>query len=107
MKESQHTTTPLTVRVRLERIDIVTQQDGAVVEIAQVHHLNWHGARLPAEANARLFATAPDLLLLLQEAVARIEIANAEGAPTLSAWLLGARTAIAACKGKHARKALP
>lgn len=45
-------------------------------------------------ADARLMAAAPDLLGLLAEAVARVEIANAEGDPILSAWLPYARAAV-------------
>jgi len=51
------------------------------------------------QANARLIASAPDLLLLLKQAVARVEIANAEGNPILSAWLQDARAALAKAEG--------
>lgn len=47
-----------------------------------------------------LMAAAPDLLHELESAVARIELANAEGNPILSAWLPSARAAIAAAKGE-------
>lgn len=47
-----------------------------------------------ANANARLIAAAPELLEALEHAVARVEIANAEGNPILSAWIDGARAAI-------------
>ena len=43
---------------------------------------------------ARLFAAASDMLAELGFAVKRIEIANTEGDPILSAWLPGARAAI-------------
>jgi len=45
--------------------------------------------------SASLIAAAPDLLLSLQQAVARVELANDEGNPILSAWLPEARKAIA------------
>lgn len=44
---------------------------------------------------------APKLLEALEAAVARIELANTEGNPILSAWLPSARAAIAeATKGR-------
>ncbi len=43
-------------------------------------------------------AAAEDLLINLEAAVARVEIANAEGDPIMSAWLPGARAAIARAK---------
>jgi hypothetical protein len=45
--------------------------------------------------DARLMAAAPDMLAALQFAVGRVELANAEGNPILSAWLTDARAAIA------------
>jgi hypothetical protein len=51
------------------------------------------------EQDARLIAAAPDLLAALRMAVARIEVANAEGNPILSAWLADARAAIARAEG--------
>lgn len=42
---------------------------------------------------------APDLLAALQFAVTRIEIANAEGNPILSAWLPDAKALIAKATG--------
>lgn len=54
-------------------------------------------------ANARLIASAPDLLDALQAAVARIEIANREGDPILSAWLPQARAAIARATAENPR----
>lgn len=53
-----------------------------------------------AEANANLIAAAPDLLDLMRAAVARIELANAEGDAILSAWLIDARAAIAKATGE-------
>lgn len=43
-----------------------------------------------------LIASAPDLLETLQAAVLRVELANKEGNPILSAWLPDAKAAIAA-----------
>jgi hypothetical protein len=51
-------------------------------------------------ANARLISTAPDLLDLLEAAVARVQIANDEGNPILSAWLPDARAALRKAKGE-------
>jgi hypothetical protein len=51
-------------------------------------------------ANARLIAAAPDMLAALQVAVSRVELANAEGNPILSAWLSDARAAIARATSK-------
>ena len=50
--------------------------------------------------NARLIAAAPELLDLLKIAVARVEIANAEGNDILSAWLTDAQNAIAKATGE-------
>ena len=51
------------------------------------------------EANAHLISAAPDLLSALEAAVARVQIANEEGDPILSAWLPDALSAIAKAKG--------
>ena len=50
-------------------------------------------------ANARLIAAAPELLDLLEGAALRVQLANQEGDPILSAWLPGALAAIAKAKG--------
>lgn len=50
-------------------------------------------------ANARLIAAAPELLEALRFAVKRVELANAEGDPILSAWLPDAKAAIAKAAG--------
>jgi hypothetical protein len=52
------------------------------------------------DKDAALIAAAPDLLAVLQFAVGRVELANAEGNPILSAWLSDARAAIARATGK-------
>lgn len=51
-------------------------------------------------ANARLIASAPDLLDLLESAVARVQIANEEGNPILSAWLNDALSTLRKAKGE-------
>ena len=50
-------------------------------------------------ARVRLAQAAPDILALLKVAVLRVELANSEGDPILSAWLPDARDAIAAAEG--------
>jgi hypothetical protein len=52
------------------------------------------------EANAHLISTAPDLLDLLEAAVARVQIANDEGNPILSAWLPDALSTLRKAKGE-------
>jgi len=51
-------------------------------------------------ANARLIASVPDLLDLLEAAVARVQIANEEGNPILSAWLPDALSTLRKAKGE-------
>ena len=50
------------------------------------------------EADAHLMAAAPPLLLALEEAILRVELANSEGDPILSAWLPDAKRAVAKAK---------
>ena len=50
-------------------------------------------------ANAHLISAAPDLLDLLEAAVARVQIANEEGNPILSAWLPDALSTLRKAKG--------
>jgi len=45
-------------------------------------------------AEARLFNAAPELLKKLEFAVSRIRMANADGDPILSAWLLESQAVI-------------
>ena len=52
------------------------------------------------QANAHLIAAAPELLDLLEAAVARVQIANEEGNPILSAWLPDALSALRKAKGE-------
>jgi hypothetical protein len=51
-------------------------------------------------ANAHLIAAAPDLLDLLEAAVARVQLANEEGNPILSAWLPDALSTLRKAKGE-------
>jgi len=60
-----------------------------------------NGATDQNKANARLIAAAPALLEALQVAVLRVELANKEGDPILSAWLPEARQAIAQATGEQ------
>lgn len=43
--------------------------------------------------------SAEEMLELLKAAVARVEVANQEGDPILSAWVPGAKAAIAKAEG--------
>ena len=62
-------------------------------------------ARLIAQAPtmaaeiARLQDTVADMVLALRQAVLRVEMENSQGNPILSAWLPGARAAIAKAEG--------
>lgn len=51
-------------------------------------------------ANAHLISAAPDLLDLLEAAVARVQLANEEGNPILSAWLPDALSTLRKAKGE-------
>ena len=53
-----------------------------------------------AENGERYRRQRDDLLLALKAAIRRVEIANAEGNPILSAWLPDARAAIARATGE-------
>jgi hypothetical protein len=70
--------------------------------VAGISGAGLHCGREQAEANARLIAAAPDLLDLLETAIARVELANAEGNPILSAWLPDAKAAAARVRGEQA-----
>jgi hypothetical protein len=73
----------------------ITSRNGTVAKTEQMPG-NYDSER---QANARLIAAAPDLLSALEAAVARVQIANEEGDPILSAWLPDALSAIAKAKG--------
>jgi hypothetical protein len=51
-------------------------------------------------ANANLIASAPDLVDLLEAAIARVQLANEEGNPILSAWLPDALSTLRKAKGE-------
>jgi hypothetical protein len=58
---------------------------------------------LPERKNndtAHLISAAPELLDLLEAAVARVQIANDEGNPILSAWLPDALSTLRKAKGE-------
>lgn len=59
-----------------------------------------HYAKTFDPSAARLIASAPDLLDLLETAVARVQIANEEGDPILSAWLSDALSTLRKAKGE-------
>jgi hypothetical protein len=93
---------------------------GRYGSLCVAHVEEWGAPGNPeSEANARLIAAAgtagyeceaagfdgqatiealPDLLTGLRAAVARVQIANAEGNPILSAWLPDALAALARCR---------
>jgi hypothetical protein len=52
------------------------------------------------QANAHLISAAPDLLDLLEAAVARVQIANEEGNPILSAWLPDSLSTLRKARGE-------
>ena len=90
----KHTPGPWTIAetvatFRLDRTVLVRPVDHANNEYGAV-------AAIPiGKQNAPLIAAAPDLFDLLQFAVARIELANSEGNPILSAWLPDATALLA------------
>jgi len=53
-----------------------------------------------SQSDANLIAAAPDLLDLLEAAVARVQLANEEGNPILSAWLPDALSTLRKAKGE-------
>ena len=58
---------------------------------------------LPKRENndaANLIASAPDLIDLLEAAIARVQLANEEGNPILSAWLPDALSTLRKAKGE-------
>jgi len=68
-------------------------------QIAEAKHLIT--APREIEANARLIASAPEMLDCLRAAIARVEVANAEGDAIISAWLLSARAIVAKAEGRN------
>lgn len=94
---SAHTPTPwYTGEGKAARI--VYAQHGFAVADATIYHARIEPV-MEAEENAAFIVRAcnahDDLVAALQAAVARVEIANAEGDPIMSAWLPDARAALA------------
>jgi hypothetical protein len=85
---SQHTPGPFVIQPAFngKHVFIVSKLTGELV--AQVYR----------RADAPLFAAAPFLLSQLTFAAARVELANKEGDPILSAWLPDARAALASAE---------
>jgi hypothetical protein len=89
MNNTLHTPGPFPLRV--------TKNDDHFVIVTNQGN---HYAKTFAPSAARLIAFAPDLLDLLEAAVARVQIANEEGDPILSAWLPDALSTLAKAKGE-------
>ena len=75
----------------------ITKNDDHFVVIT---NLGNHYAKTFDPSAARLIAAAPDLLDLLEAAVARVQIANEEGQSILSAWLPDALSTLRKAKGE-------
>ena len=75
----------------------ITQNDDSFVVITNQGN---HYATTFDPSAARLIAAAPDLLDLLEAAVARVQIANEEGESILSAWLPDALSTLRKAKGE-------
>lgn len=76
---------------------VMSIDHGTQYEVARVHNEKF--TEEANRANRVLIKSAPDLLDSLKAAVARVEIANAEGNPILSAWLPDAKALIAHADG--------
>lgn len=76
---------------------MITKHDDAFVIISD--HATHYATTFDPSA-ARLIAAAPDLLDLLEAAVARVQIANEEGQSILSAWLPDALSTLRKAKGE-------
>jgi hypothetical protein len=77
-------------------LHITQNEDHFVIITSQGNHY----AKTFDPSAARLIAAAPDLLDLLEAAVARVQIANEEGNPILSAWLPDALSTLRKAKGE-------
>jgi len=77
-------------------LHITKNEDHSVIITSQGNHY----AKTFDPSAARLIAAAPDLLDLLESAVARVQIANEEGNPILSAWLADAISTLRKAKGE-------
>ena len=69
----------------------IVAQPGTMLEIVNENHVYVcsliGGEDKNKQPNARLISAAPDMYYLLVWAIRRIELANQEGNPILSAWL--------------------
>ena len=97
---------------RLRRSDLAVVNADASALIAWTDRNTYGKTRDDIQANARRIVACvnaceginpeavPDLLTVLRAAVARVELANREGDPILSAWLPDAQAAIAKAEGR-------
>jgi ABC-type bacteriocin/lantibiotic exporter with double-glycine peptidase domain len=76
-------------------LHITKNDDHFVIVTSQGNHY----AKTFDPSAARLISSAPDLLDLLESAVARVQIANEDGNPILSAWLPDALSTLRKAKG--------
>jgi len=77
-------------------LGIIHSDDKLIVITSQ----GTHYATTYDPSAARLISAAPDLLDLLEAAVARVQIANEEENPILSAWLPDALSTLRKAKGE-------
>ena len=75
----------------------ITQNDDHFVIVT---NLGNHYAKTFDPSAAHLIAASPDLLDLLESAVARVQLANEDGNPILSAWLPEALSTLRKAKGE-------
>lgn len=91
MNTTQHTPGPWSYRA---------QNNGQFIVETPQKSICWLDRHYdPSESDAKLIAAAPELLLSLEQAVARVELANTDGNKILSAWLPEAKAAISKAKG--------
>ena len=58
------------------------------------------GAGVQTKANATLIAAAPELMVVLERAIRRLEIAHANGDSIMREWIVDARAALASATGE-------
>ena len=75
----------------------ITQNDDHFVIVT---NLGNHYAKTFDPSATHLIAASPDLLDLLESAVARVQLANEDGNPILSAWLPEALSTLRKAKGE-------
>jgi hypothetical protein len=102
MKNTPHTPAPWKIATFDGPHEYASIEAGdGISELIRVCDIpNWPCAIEEMQANARLIAAAPDLLDLLEAAVTRVQIANEEGNPILSAWLPDALSTLRKAKGE-------